>query len=506
MRLTALLSHISFENISRCPSALETVDVGRIEYDSRKADAGTLFVCLVGARADGHDYAMHAYRGGCRAFLVSREVELPADAIVVRTADTRAALAVISADFYGRPADHLHLIGITGTKGKTTTALMIAAILNGAGKSCAYIGSNGVTIRDRHIETVNTTPESRDLHSYFASMVECGVEYAVIEVSSQALAHCRVSGIVFETVIFTNFSPDHIGAKDGEHPDLADYMQSKAKLFTDYGAKHVIRNIDDPMWREITGAAGGEILSCAVRADASFSAWDIRPYRGRTTLGVEFDCVYGDSTTRVTLRTPGEFSVYNALSAIAAASVYGVSVERAAEILAVTSVQGRFEIVEGLAERTFILDYAHNGLSLTSALNALRAYNPRRLICLFGSVGGRTKGRRAELGTAASALADYCIVTSDNPDYESPRAIMDDIMQYFDRRCPHILIPDRTEAVQYAVRMSEPGDILLFAGKGHETYQLICGEKVPFSERRLIEETSEAMLAEAENSAEKERV
>lgn len=481
MRLSQLFSRIPYETTSD----LSAVEADRIEYDSRKALPGTLFVCLVGAHSDGHDYARHAYENGCRAFLASRPLDLPPDAAVAVTADTREALAVISADFYGRPAERLHLIGITGTKGKTTSALMLTAILNEAGLPCAYIGSNGVLIGERHIDTVNTTPESRDLHFYFDIMVKNGIRYVVMEVSSQALAHFRVHGLTFETAVFTNFSPDHIGK--GEHPDLADYLASKAKLFSDYGCRHVVYNADDAMWREITGgAAGADRIGFSVGTPADFSAWNVEPYRARTTLGIAFDCIRGGWTTRVTLRTPGEFSVHNALSAIAAASVYGVSVERAAAVLAKTSVQGRFEIVEGLSDRTFILDYAHNALSLSSALTVLRAYHPTRLICLFGSVGGRTQGRRAELGSVASAMADLCIVTSDNPDYEPPEEIIGEIMRYFNDKCPHVCIADREAAIRYAVRISQPGDIILFAGKGHENYQLIAGKKIPFSERKII--------------------
>ena len=500
MLLTQLLSNISYETASD----ITEVRIDRIEYNSRKAMPGTLFVCLVGAHSDGHDFARHAYENGCRAFLVSRPVELPPDAAVVSTADTREALAVISADFYGNPADRLHLIGITGTKGKTTSALMLTAILNEAGLPCAYIGSNGVDIGERHIDTVNTTPESRDLHFYFDIMVRNGIRYAVLEVSSQALAHCRVHGIRFDTAVFTNFSSDHIG--EGEHPDLADYLASKAKLFSEHGCRHVIYNSDDPMWKEITGGAPRDAarIGFSVGTPSDFSAWNIKPYRTRTMLGVSFDCRHGCEQTHVVLRSPGEFSVHNALCAIAAASVYGVSVETAAAALARTSVRGRFEIVEGLPDRTFIIDYAHNSLSLSSALRVLRTYEPARLICLFGSVGGRTQGRRAELGSVASALADFCIITSDNPDYERPDEVIRDIMQYFNESCPHVCIEDREEAVRYAVRISQPGDILLFAGKGHENYQLIAGQKIPLSEREIIhgecaQIIEENLVAEAQN-------
>jgi len=481
MLLTHVLQRISWSS-EKDISALE---VERIEFDSRRlTDAQTLFVCLPGAKMDGHDYIPHAYKNGCRMFLVSRPVEVPGDAVVIRTDNTREALALISADFYGRPADKLHLIGITGTKGKTSIALMLSAILNGTGHSCAYIGSNGVVIRNRYIETVNTTPESRELHRYFDIMVREGVEYAVLEVSSQALAHSRVSGIRFETTVFTNLSPDHISPV--EHPDMADYIASKARLFTEHGTECVVYNADDPMWEEVIGASRARKISCSVEKEADFSAWEIAPYRSRTALGITFACCHAGEKEPIRLLTPGEFSVQNALAAIAAASVYGVSAAEAGAILARTPVRGRFELVEALPERTFILDYAHNGLSLRSALTVLREYHPTRLICIFGSVGGKAQSRRAELGAAASALADACIVTSDNPDFEEPHKIIEEILAYFDPKCPCTVIEDREEAVRQAVRMSRPGDILLFAGKGHETYQLIEGKKVPFSERDII--------------------
>ncbi len=479
MLLSELIRVISVKE-----TEIPATNIQRIEYNSRKADADCLFVCLVGARADGHDYAMHAYRNGCRAFLVSREIPLPDDAVTVTTDDTRAALSALSAALYGYPAEKLTLIGVTGTKGKTTTSLLISAILNGAGLPCAYIGGNGVIWNGHRIETVNTTPESRDLHCFFAQMVRDGIRYVAMEVSSQALAHHRVDGIVFDTVVFTNLSPDHIG--EGEHPTFEHYAKSKARLFTEHGARYAVYNADDPQWQDILGNCRSRRVSYGISTDADYTADEIMPYRDRTTLGVRFDACTPDGGGKITVCSPGMFSVQNALAAMAVASVYGVGTADCARVLAKTPVLGRFEIVEGIPGRTFIIDYAHNGMSLTHALHALREYQPNRLICVFGSVGGRTQERRRELGLAASTLADYCIVTSDNPDYENPIAIIEEILSHMHPDCPRIAYPDRETAIRHAVRMSEDGDIVLFAGKGHETFQLVEGKHIPFSEREII--------------------
>ncbi len=478
MKLSEILKNIPH-------SATGDAECRRIEYDSRKAGAGDLFVCLVGAKSDGHNYAMRAYDNGCRAFLCQRELNLPHDAVLAVTANTRSALAIAAANFYSNPAEKLHIIGITGTKGKTTTALLTSAILNAAGMNCAYIGSNGVIINGKHTETVNTTPESLELHHYFDSMVASGVEYAVLEVSSQALGHHRVDGIPFEVTAFTNLSRDHIG--EGEHPDFEDYRQCKKRLFDNYGARFMVYNADDGAADYMKSGFSGETVSYAKDREADFRAVNIRKYRSDTALGVGFDCITGAWQTEVSLMSPGEFSVYNGLCAMAICSCYGVSRDFAASVLRRTPVQGRFEIVEGIPSRTFVIDYAHNGLSLTSALKTLREYEPHRIICLFGSVGGRTKERRRELAEAADALADYAIVTSDNPDFEPPEEITAEIASYI-KRIPYECITDRHIAIAEAVKMSGDGDIVLLAGKGHETYQLVCGQKEPFCEREILKE------------------
>lgn len=492
MILTKLFEKIEYTVLAGNASS---VDVRCIEYNSMKIRGGELFVCLPGARVDGHSFAKSAYDAGCRAFLCERPIELPSDAFVAVTPDTRSALAEISATFYGYPAEKLHIIGITGTKGKTTTALLIQSILENSGIPCAYIGSNGVIINGRHVETVNTTPESRELQHYFATMVAEGVTHAAIEVSSQALEHNRVQGLDFDVCIFTNLSPDHIG--EGEHASFEEYRDAKRKLFSDYVTKLAVINADDEASEYMVRGAGVPTVTFSMKGDADFSGSGCEIYRDETSLGITFACENGGTITKVTMRTPGLFSASNGLAAIAACSYFGVSVESSAEILARTPVNGRFEVVDGLAGRTFIVDYAHNGLSLTSALKVLRQYDPTRLICVFGSVGGRTRGRRRELAEAASALADYCIITSDNPDFEEPSEITDEIVNYFDKSTPYEVIVDREKAVRRAVSMAEVGDIVLFAGKGHERYQLVRGEKVPFCERDIIKDECRAVTLRA---------
>jgi len=478
MKLSDIIKNITYSGEGDC-------EIERIEYNSLKSCRGDLFVCLPGAKRDGHDFAYSAYDKGTRAFLCERRLDLPEDAIQIITPDTRAALAVIAADFYGRPAERLHLIGITGTKGKTTTALLVAAILNAAGKSCAYIGSNGVIINDRRIETVNTTPESLQLYHYIALMVAEGVEYSVLEVSSQALMHNRVDGLPFEVTAFTNLSPDHIG--EGEHSDFEDYKNAKKRLFDRFDAKCVVYNADDEVSEYMISGHRGQRLSFSLEGEADLTATEPMLYRGETSLGIAFDSVERDVTIPVRLMSPGAFSVYNGLCAIGICKQFGVSRDFAARVLSRTPVQGRFEIVEGTPGITFVIDYSHNGFSLTKALCTLREYNPRRIICVFGSVGGRTQCRREELAKAASEYADYSIITSDNPDFEKPENVIAEIASHMGD-AQYECITDREEAIKKAVSMARVGDIVLFAGKGHETYQLICGRKVPFSEREIIEE------------------
>ncbi len=471
------------------PHTPEEHDLATVCYDSRRARADSLFVCIKGALSDGHFYARSAYDKGCRFFVAQTPLSmLPADAYVILAPDTRRALAEISANLFDHPARELHIIGITGTKGKTTTSLLVYNILRAAGVSAAYIGSNGIDYGSFHFESANTTPESYLLHEYMRNMRRAGVTHLVMEVSSQALYLGRVHGIPFHTAVFTNLSEDHIG--EHEHPTFEHYKSCKKELFSAYGATHVLLNADDPYCEEFAAAVaeGAVVERYAIHAEhADYRAQSIEKFKEADKLGVSFLCHYHGIALPLRECFPGTFSVYNALSAFAICRHVGLSDGEIAAALADVSISGRFELVRALPYATFIIDYAHNRVSLTSALTTLREYEPKRLICLFGSVGGRTKARRAELGSVAAALADLSILTSDNPDDEEPLDILRDIAtQYRDVPDKFVMIPDRTEAIRYAVSIAEAGDVFLFAGKGHERYQLINGEKRPFCERDIL--------------------
>lgn len=497
--LTALSSYRLCVSDRLAPSFGQT-EITLLAFDSRKTCGGSMFFCLVGKTVDGHDYAPSAYRNGCRVFVTQRELLLPADACQIVVPDTRGALADIAALHYGHPERHFRLIGITGTKGKTTTALLIRSLLESVGIPTGYIGTNGVLYGRVREGTANTTPESVDIYRYLADMKDAGVTVCVLEISSQALWMGRTRGLAFDSVLFTNLSRDHIGGV--EHPDYDHYRDSKRRLFTDYPTEAVMVCTDDPetdyMIHGVTAPIFRFGLQNAEEGEPlSWCAKDIRTdvYLGKP--GVSFAVHHDGKATGEPwfLPLPGAYNVQNALAALTVVCErFGVSCAEARKALATAVAEGRFEAIThpALPDTTFVIDYAHNGASLTAILDALRAYNPKRLICLFGSVGGRTKERRRDLAEAAGIRCDLCILTSDNPAGESPEAIMDDIDSAFpEGSCPRVKIADREQAIRYAVEIAREGDMILLAGKGHEDYQLIGVDRVPFSENRILRDALE---------------
>ena len=490
MILKELLSAIDYtEIVNRSGISIDKTEISSLSSYSDNATENSLFVCISGSVTDGHGYAPEAYKRSCRVFVAERKIELPDDALIIIVNNSRVALAKLSAAFFGYPASKMTMIGITGTKGKTTSSLLIYNVLKQNGIKAGYIGSNGISYNETKEETLNTTPESYFLHESLKKMYDEGVTTVVMEVSSQALKMARVHGIKFDIGVFTNLSPDHIG--EFEHPDFNDYKACKHSLFTDYGVEYMVYNADDEYAPDMISGSYAEKVgisgSMAKRAD--YNADNICYFRTASKIAVSFDCVEESSKYGVEISFPGDFSVYNALTAIAVCKRLGLNTKQITDALKSVRIEGRFETYALPNGATAVIDYAHNGISLKAALTALREYSPTRLICLFGSVGGRTKMRRAELGLVASRDADFCILTSDNPDSESPAAIIAEIASYFTAgSCPYVAITDRKEAIEHALSISQTGDIILLAGKGHETYQLICGVRESFSEAEIIKE------------------
>ncbi len=497
MKLKDLLAALPLTEVHGTAEALRLANdlaVTDLCYDSRRATPTSLFVALVGTLTDGHRYIPAAYRAGCRAFLVESAVELPEDAVQYVLPNTRHALADAAAVFYGHPEREVRLIGLTGTKGKTTTALLIRHLLERAGIPTGYIGTNGVDFADFHYATVNSTPESVEIYRYLRLMAGEGVRACVLEVSSQALWMERTRGLTFDTALYTNLARDHIGGV--EHPDMEHYRASKRRLFTDYPVAATVANAGDTAMTYITAADATDrpTVTYGTVPDADYSASDIHPARTGDRIGVEFSVSIQGKVipSQWFLPLPGVFNVQNALAALAVACErFGLDPLPTLASLATVTVTGRFETVThpALPGVTFVIDYAHNGISLASILDALRDYAPNRLIALFGSVGGRTKERRGDLARAAAGRCDLCILTSDNPASEPPMDILREIDAAFPAdACPRMLIPDRTEAIRAAVAEATPGDIILLAGKGHETYQIIGATCVPYSESATLRE------------------
>lgn len=491
MKLASLLSEIGIS----LPPDLRSAKVGSITQNSNTAKEDDLFVCLRGARADGHDFARAAYANGCRRFVAEQELDLPNDASVWFVPDTHRALGILACAFYNHPSRKMAVIGITGTKGKTSTAYLLAEILNGNRIPCGYIGTNGIQYGQVRMDSENTTPDALTLQKTLSEMLAAGCTAAVLEVSSQSLLQERVAGMTFDTCLFTNLSRDHIGPL--EHPDLENYIACKHRLFTDFGTRIAVANLDDEMTPQmLAGTTAEKIVRCSLKAPADYRAIDSVPYQTDAGFGQTVTLLHNHTAYSFRLPLIGTGNVSNALLAVAtAAERFGVPLPSAVKQLESAKIPGRSEWFPLPTGAVAVIDYAHNEISMRQLLLSLRPLCKGNLICLFGSVGERTKERRISLGTVAAEIADCCILTSDNPGTEPPEQILDGIAAAFaGSDTPFVKIPDRAEAIRYAVRHSRAGDILVLAGKGHETYQLIGRKKVPFSERKILQTLSTADL------------
>ena len=438
-KLTELLDKLEYEQV--CGKTER--EITAVVYDSRKVIPGCLFICINGANFDGHDFAAQVAAQGAGVLVVQKDIELPADAdvTVIKVADTRYAMAFISAAWFGHPAEKLKVIGITGTKGKTTTTYLVKSILENA-----------------------------------------GYKVVVMEVSSQALMLYRTQGFVFDYGIFTNLEPDHIGPN--EHASFEEYLHCKGLLFKQ--CKVGIVNGDDEHWQAVTEGHTCALESFGMGEHCMLRAENRQLVHKPGELGVTFH-VTGLMNFAVEVPMPGKFSVYNALAAIAICRHFKVDEENIKKALLQAKVKGRIEMIKVSDQFTLLIDYAHNAMALESLLTTLREYEPHRLVSLFGCGGNRSRQRRFEMGEVSGRLADLTIITSDNPRFEEPQDIIDDIktgMAKTDGN--YVEICDRKEAITYAIEHGEPGDIIVLAGKGHEDYQEIRGVKHPMDERDLI--------------------
>jgi len=459
-------------------------EISELVYDTRKVIKDAMFVCIVGTAFDSHEKAAEVAEAGAKVLIVSKEVKVPEHVTVIKVADTRYALSLISAAYFDYPADTLKVIGITGTKGKTTTTFMIKSILENAGYKVGLIGTIETIIGDKHIPANNTTPESYIVQEYFSEMLKAGCEVCVMEVSSQGLMMHRTAGIPFELGIFTNLAPDHIGPN--EHSSFEEYAQCKGMLFRQ--CKVGIANADDENFEMVMKDHTCALETIGFSEKADLRAGNVKLVGRPGYLGVTYDLT-GLLNFPVEIDIPGKFSVYNSLVAIAVCRHFNIAKENILEALKGAKAKGRIEQVKVSDDFMLLIDYAHNAMSLESLLSTLKEYHPQRLVCLFGCGGNRSKLRRYEMGEVSGKMADLTIVTSDNPRFEEPQDIIDDIKIGLAKTDgEYVEIIDRKEAIKYAIANGRPGDVIVLAGKGHEDYQEIRGVKYPMDERVLIEE------------------
>lgn len=501
MQLDRLLTHLTYERVQ----GSQDREITDICYHSGKVKEGSLFICLKGMYTDGHDYLMDALAAGARAVVIAKENTVAVegdillyterfgirvseilrdwDAALVVTEDTRTALAELSAAFFDYPAKKLYMIGITGTKGKTTTAYLTAAILREAGHKTGLIGTISVFDGSTYLPAVHTTPEAYEVQQYLARMVANGCDSCVMEVSSQGLKMQRVLGIRYDIGMFLNIEPDHIGP--GEHASFAEYLFCKSRLMQQ--CEIGIVNRDDPHTERVLQGHTCEVETFSVRHSADSTAEDIRFSMENGKLFGSFTLCQGGTRVPVQMQLAGLFNVYNALAAVTAALHLDVTWEAVKRALLAAQIPGRCENISHSDRYVLLLDYAHNEMSLKNLLETLREFRPGRLIVIFGCGGNRSGQRRQRMGETAGHLADFSILTSDNPRWEDPELILDDIEAGIKGTGgAYVRITDRREAVRYAVAQAREGDIIVLAGKGHETYQEIRGKKYPMSEYELV--------------------
>lgn len=472
MKLSELLKGIEVLN------SYKDIEITDISSDSRNIGKDYLFVCIKGNNFDGHNAAAEMVEKGAAAVVVERDMGLENQVIVKNTRDIWGLLC---ANYFGNPADKLKLIGLTGTNGKTTTTFLIKQVLEGVGKKVGLIGTVQNMVGDAVYPAKFTTPEAYDLQKLFSMMVEAGCEYCVMEVSSQALAQGRVKGCHFDVAAFTNLTQDHLDY----HKTFENYFSAKRKLF-EMCDKAVV-NIDDEYAMKLVDGLKCDVLTFGVdNNNADYTAKNIR----LKADGISFELVGMSDIGRVACPIPGRFSVYNSLCSAVCAIACGIPFDNVVEGIAKTKgVKGRIEVVPTDGDYTVIIDYAHSPDGLEKIISSMREVAVGRVVTLFGCGGDRDKAKRPIMGSVAAKLSDMCIVTSDNPRSENPQDIINDILEGMkDIETPYTVIENRRDAIEYALKNAQKDDIIILAGKGHETYQILPTGTIHFDEREVISE------------------
>lgn len=461
----------------------DDIDFSKINYDSRKVKQSDIFVCIKGYETDGHNYINKALENGAKIIVVQDDVKIDnSEVTIVKTEDTRRALALMGSNYYGNPSEKMKIIGVTGTNGKTTTAFMIKDILESSGKKVGLIGTIANYIGNEKLHTERTTPESLELQELFAEMIDKGVEYCVMEVSSHSLALDRVYGVNFDIGIFTNLTRDHLDF----HKTFENYYEAKFKLFEKCSIRIV--NIDDnygkQVIKDLEELKAENIYSFSVKEESDFRAFDEE--MGNKDIKFKINLVKPE---QFTLGIPGEYNIYNALGAIGACYKLGISIEHIREGIEKVVVPGRCERVarEYNLPYDIIIDYAHTPDGLENILKTTKEFTEGRLISVFGCGGDRDKVKRPEMGKIGVNISDIAIITSDNPRTEDPMEIIKDIKAGLDKD-NYIVIENRKEAIKKSIDIAQKGDVIVIAGKGHETYQILKNETIHFDEREIVKE------------------
>ena len=473
---------MKLKNLIECGGNIGETEITGITCDSRQIKPGYAFVCIKGTKSDGHDYAEAAVKSGAAAIICERDLKLDCQVI---TDNTHAAYADMCAAWFGNPADSLRLFGVTGTNGKTSVTYMLKKIFEKAGYKVGLIGTIQNMIGDEVIAAHNTTPNAYELNSLFALMKAKGCAVVIMEVSSHALDQLRVYRLDFEVAMFTNLTQDHLDY----HITMENYLEAKKKLFK--MCRTAVINSDDSYAQKLTEGLDCKTVTYSTGNDSTYSAKAIN-YR---PASVEYEFVSDTDICHIKVATGGKFTVYNSLCAAVCAVEAGISITTAAEALAeLNGVKGRAESVPTGRDFTIIIDYAHTPDGLKNILSTFRECKKNRLIVVFGCGGDRDKTKRPIMGSIAEHFADYVIVTSDNPRTEDPGEIIKDILAGMKNSAvPVKVIENRTEAIKFAVSIAEKDDIIVLAGKGHETYQILGTGTIHFDEREIVAEALEEL-------------